>query len=117
MVTDNQATGARARRWPLKFSKKARKRAAIAAGVFVALSAAGLWLLGREATLIYVADKAVERSGGRLQLAEVRGSLLSTVRVRDIRFEDKFGKLGIADAHLEWKPLRLLIGQIAVDEV
>jgi hypothetical protein len=34
-----------------------------------------------------------------------------------LRYDDKFGKLAINDAHLEWRPLRLLRGQIAVGSV
>ena len=93
------------------------KRAAIALLVLVALSLPGLWLLGRESTLISIARHLVERMDGRLQLADVRGSLLGTIQVRELRFEDKFGKLAIDDAHLEWKPLRLLRGQVAVGSV
>ena len=36
----------------------------------------GIWLVGREATLVYAAHQLVERLGGRLELGEVKGSLL-----------------------------------------
>lgn len=93
------------------------RTAGIALLSLVALSLPALWLLGRESTLIYAADHLVDRMGGRLQLTEVHGSLLGTIRIRALRFEDKFGKLAIDDAHFEWKPLRLLRGQVAVGSV
>ncbi|HET7159314.1 MAG TPA: hypothetical protein VFI62_09970, partial [Burkholderiales bacterium] len=99
------------------FTRNRTKKVAIGVGILCFLSFFGLWLLSREATLIYVANYLVERMEGRLQLADVRGSLLGTVRLRALRYDDKFGKLAINDAHLEWKPLRLLRGQVAVGSV
>lgn len=84
--------------------------------MLVGLSALTVWVLGREATLMFVANKVIERSGGKLQLSEVRGSLLSTVRVGQIRLEGDFGRLAVSDAHLGWKPLRLFLGQMAVKD-
>ena len=55
------------------------RKAAISLIVIVALAAVGLWALGRETTLIRAANYLVERFGGRLELVEVRGSLLGYI--------------------------------------
>ncbi|MES2563567.1 MAG: hypothetical protein V4637_12655, partial [Pseudomonadota bacterium] len=99
------------------FTRNRAKKAAIGLSVVCLLSLPALWLLGRESTLIYVANYIVERMDGRLQLSNVRGSLLGTIRLQTLRYDDKFGKLAIDEARLEWRPLRLLRGQIAVGEV
>src|SRR5688572_29050482 len=100
---------------PPRRPRKPRLRtAAIAVTAVVGLSAASLWFLSRESTLISAANYVQNRFDGRLQLADVRGSLLGTIQVRELRFEDKFGKLAINNAHMQWRPVRLLMGQVAV---
>ena len=58
----------------------------------------------------------VERLGGRLELVEVRGSLLGEMRLAKLRFHDEFGRVEVDDAQLRWRPLRLLIGQVSFSE-
>ena len=94
--------------------RKLLRNLGIAAIVVTTLSAAGLWFLGRESTLIAAAGYVVDKTGGRLQFADLKGSLLGTIEVRDLRYADKFGKVAIGDARLHWRPVRLLIGQVAV---
>ncbi|HSQ03983.1 MAG TPA: hypothetical protein VLN59_08110, partial [Burkholderiales bacterium] len=90
------------------------RKTGIALLLLVVVCASGIWFLGRESTLIFAANQLSERLGGRLQTVDVRGSLLRTIRVHELRYEDKFGALVIEDAHLEWRPIRLLLGQVAV---
>jgi hypothetical protein len=97
-------------------TSRARKAAAAALAV-VAVSAAGVWLLSRESTLLWAADHLMDRLDGRLELVGVKGSLLGTIDVAQIRLEDKFGKLAIDDAHMKWRPARLFMGQVAVGEM
>ena len=92
-------------------------KVAIALGALAALSIAGLWILSRESTLIAAVDYMQRKLDGRLAVAQVHGSLLSTIEARGLRYQDKFGTLEIDGARFEWRPLRLLIGQIAVGEV
>src|SRR5262245_41453637 len=85
--------------------------------IAVALAVAlGVWVLGREATLIHVAHHLVERLGGRLELTEVNGSLLSQIRVARLRFHDEFGRVEVDDVQLRWQPLRLLTGQLSFSD-
>ncbi len=90
------------------------RNVAIVAGLLVALVSGSLWFLSRESTLEHAANYVAKRTDGRLEPAGVQGSLLGTIRVRELRYRDTFGKLTINDAHIVWRPVRLLIGQIAV---
>ncbi len=71
-------------------------------------------MLGRESTLIFAFDHVANRLDGRLTAAGVRGSLLGTIHVRELGYRDRFGELVVQDARLEWRPVRLLLGQLAV---
>jgi autotransporter translocation and assembly factor TamB len=94
-----------------------RKKAAVSVLALIAVCAAGIWLLAREATLVKAVNYLERRLDGRFSVADPRGSLLGKIHVRELRYEDKFGRLAITDAGLEWRPVRLLIGQIAVGAV
>jgi hypothetical protein len=90
------------------------RKIAISAAVVVALLGIGVWVLSREETLNWAAEHVAAKTGGRLQYADLRGSLLRSIDVRELRYEDKFGRIAIDDAHMTWRPIRLLIGQVAV---
>lgn len=90
------------------------KRAIVASLFLIALVASGLWALSRETTLIHAANALSERLDGRLQTVDLHGSLLGTITAGELRYQDRFGKVAIKDARLEWRPIRLLIGQVAV---
>jgi translocation and assembly module TamB len=92
------------------------RKAAFAVIVVVLAFASGIWMLGREATLVYAAHHLVDRLGGRLELDEVRGSLLGEIRVAGLRFRDEFGQFEVNDAGLRWRPLSLLIGRVNIAE-
>ena len=96
------------------FVPSERKRLILAALFLVALGVCGLWMLSRETTLIYAANALSQRLDGRLQTVDLRGSLLGTITAGELRYQDRFGKIAIKDARLEWRPMRLLIGQVAV---
>jgi len=93
---------------------KRTKMALIAALFLVALGVCGLWMLSRETTLIYAANALSQRLDGRLQTVDLHGSLLGTITAGELHYQDRFGKVAIKDARLEWQPIRLLIGQVAV---
>lgn len=90
------------------------RRIAVSAGVVAALAGVGLWVLSRQETLIWSAERVAAQTGGRLHYADLRGSLLGAIEVREVRYEDKFGRIAIDDARMTWRPIRLLIGQVAV---
>ena len=100
------------------FSRGVRSKrtttAILAALLLAALGVCGLWMLSRETTLIYAANALSQRLDGRLQTVDLRGSLLGTITAGEFRYQDRFGKIAIKDARLEWRPMRLLIGQVAV---
>ena len=91
-----------------------RTKGAMATLLLVALGILGLWMLARETTLIYAANALSQRLHGRLQAVDLRGSLLGTITATELHYQDRFGKVSIKDARLEWRPIRLLIGQVAV---
>ena len=92
------------------------RKAALGVIVIVFVVASGIWLLGREATLVQAAHYLVERLGGRLELAEVNGSLLGQIRVARLRFHDEFGRVDVDDVQLRWRPLRLLTGHLSFSD-
>jgi hypothetical protein len=93
---------------------KRTKRAIVTAFFLAALGVFGLWILSHERTLIYAANALSQRLDGRLQTVDLRGSLLGTITAAEIQYQDRFGKVAIMDARLAWRPIRLLIGQVAV---
>src|SRR5262245_7846769 len=95
-------------------SSRRISKAIVAALFLAALGACGLWALSRETTLIHAANVLSQRLDGRLRIADLRGSLLGAITAGEIYYQDGFGTLAIKDAHLEWRPVRLLIGQVAV---
>jgi translocation and assembly module TamB len=88
------------------------RRVAIAAGAVVALAGAGLWLLSRQETLLWCAERVAAQTG--LHYAGLHGSLLGAIEVRELRYEGAFGGIAIDDARMKWRPIRLLMGQVAV---
>ena len=80
------------------------RKAALGTIPVVLVVAFGIWLLGREATLVYAAHHLVERLCGQLELVEVRGSLLGGIRLARLRFHDDFGRVAVDDAQLRWRP-------------
>lgn len=90
------------------------RRVAISAGAVAALAGVGLWVLSRQETLIWCAERVAVQAGGSLHYAGLRGSLLGAIEVSELRYEGKFGRISIDDARMKWRPIRLLIGQVAV---
>lgn len=89
-------------------------RAALIAALALA---ALLWGLGREANLQWLAAQASARSGGRLELAGVRGSLYGPLRFARIEYRDGARSVAADGVALEWSPLALLVGRVAVDSL
>ena len=90
------------------------RRIAISGVALLSLLGIALWWLARESTLIAAANFVSERLEGRLQVNDIHGSLLSDIRVRELRYEDTFGTVAINNAEMRWRPVRLLMGQVAV---
>src|SRR6185503_12699700 len=93
------------------------RKTAIALGALAVLAGAGIWVLDRESTLIHAANYLSDRLDGRLTASEVRGSLMRKIEVSNLRYEDRFGTIAIEGARFEWRPLRLLMGQVAVGQM
>ncbi len=89
-------------------------RAALVAALAVA---ALLWGLGREATLQWLAAQASARSAGRLELADVRGSLYGPLRIAHVAYRDGARRIEADAVALDWSPLALLAGRLAVDSL
>src|SRR5690349_2090674 len=73
----------------------------------------GVWLLGREATLVWVADKVQARMGDALQLSNVRGSLLREVHVDRLHWQSESTAITGENVDLAWAPWWLLAGKLA----
>jgi hypothetical protein len=94
-----------------------RRALAIAVIVIVALLAAGLWLLGRDATLQWAVREAQARAPGELAIERASGSLLSRVRADRVRWRGESNAIDAEDVVLSWSPLWLLVGVAAFDSI
>jgi len=94
-------------------------RKSLAAVVLAALAGAVLlvWVAGREASLQWLAAQAVARSAGKLELSGARGSLYGPLRFSRIAFEDGGQRIEASEVALDWSPLALLSGRVAVDRL
>ncbi len=89
-----------------------RTGAIVVAAVAVVLVGGG-WLLGRESTLIWVADKVQSRMGDALRMENVRGSLLGEIHMDRLRWQGKTLSVAADNATLAWAPWWLLTGKLA----
>ena len=80
-------------------------------------AAALLWGLGRESTLQWLAVQVSARSGGRLELEGARGSLYGPLRFARIAYRDGAQRVEVDGVTLDWSPLALLVGRVAVDSL
>ncbi len=87
-----------------------------AAGLAVAgvLAAAGLWWLGREATLQTLVQKIADASGGNVEASGVSGSLYGTMHFGQIRISGDSGTVTIDNADVSWSPMQLFSGGIEI---
>lgn len=84
--------------------------------VVAAALVAGAWvLLGSEAALDYVLERAVQASEGRLTIEGGEGSLLSTVRVARIAWRGDDIAVEAREVALTWSPLDFLSRRIKVE--
>ncbi len=90
------------------------KRTGLAVLVIVAiLLAGGGWLLSREATLVWVADRVQARMGDALRMDNVHGSLLGEIHMDHLRWQGKTLAVAADNATLAWAPWWLLTGKLA----
>ncbi len=90
-------------------------RKLLGAVVLAALAGAALlWLAGREASLQWLAAQAVARSAGKLELSGARGSIYGPLRFARIAYDDGGQRIEADKVSLDWLPLALLSGRVAV---
>jgi len=90
-------------------------RKSLGAVLLAALAGAALlWLAGREASLQWLAAQAVARNAGKLELEGAHGSLYGPLRFSRIAFEDGGQRIEADKVALDWSPLALLSGRVAV---
>ncbi len=94
-----------------------RRALAITVIVIVTVVAGGLWLLGRDATLQWAAERAQARASGRLAIVQPHGSLLSRVRAERVTWRGDSNTIESEDIEVSWSPLWLLIGTVAFDKI
>jgi translocation and assembly module TamB len=84
--------------------------ALVAAGLIAALTALALW--GRsESALRWAAEQAAARSGGRLVVEGVGGSVLGPLRVTRLTYRSPDADVTAQDVVADWSPARLLLGR------
>ncbi len=101
--------GSRLRVWPWGLL-------AMLALLAIGLVAAWRWL-GSEAALQYALAELATRSGGRVSVQDARGSLLSTVHARELRYDDADRHVRAQDVELEWSVGALLDRTLHVERL
>jgi translocation and assembly module TamB len=87
----------------------------IAALLVLALIGGALWFAASEAGLRWATGEATARSGGRLTIAGVSGSLGGTVRIARLSYTDDNLSLVADDVAFAWSPRALLSRSVVVD--
>lgn len=82
--------------------------ARVAAGLLL-ISGTLIWLAGTGTTLHWMAGQAEARSGGRLSLTEVEGSLYGPIRIKSLRYEDATIRVVAEDVAFDWSPRQWLM--------
>lgn len=85
--------------------------------IVAAILGTGLWVAGRESTLLWAAQRVSAASDGRLEVRGLRGSLLGRIEAQHIRFRQNGSDLAVSDASLQWRPLALLGGTVSVARI
>lgn len=83
----------------------------------VAVLGIGVWLAGREATLLWAIERAAVSTNGRLTTAGVSGSLLGTIHFARIAWHDGGVEAVAENGELEFSPLPLLWRKIDIDRL
>ncbi|MEP6997008.1 MAG: translocation/assembly module TamB domain-containing protein [Betaproteobacteria bacterium] len=89
----------------------------IVALLALALIAGALWFATSDAGLRWASREVAQRSGGRLTLEGVTGSLGSTVRIARLEFTDEDLRLIANDVAFTWSPRVLLSRNVVVDNL
>lgn len=97
----------RPRRWP--------RRLAIGGAVAVALLAAGAWYIGRESTLQWFAGQVSNKTGGRIRMTGITGSLYGPLHVGRIVYRTEDEVLTIDNVDLVWSVSRVFGGVMYID--
>ncbi len=90
------------------------RRSVIVVAVLGALAAAGLWWLGREATLQTLVQKIADASGGHVSVSGVSGSLYGTMHFGQIKFSGETSTITVDNADVSWSPMQLFSGGIEI---
>ncbi|WP_127476045.1 translocation/assembly module TamB domain-containing protein [Sulfurivermis fontis] len=85
--------------------------------VLLVASGAAWWLLASEAGLAWAWGRAVAALEGRLAAERVRGRLLGPVQVAGLRLERNGVRLEVDELALDWQPVWLLTGRLALRDV
>ena len=82
-----------------------------------ALLAGAGWLTGSQGGLQALAGLGERLSGGRLQLAEVSGSLRGPLAIGRLAWNDADLQVEVSDLHLAWTPSLLFSGTLEIAEL
>ena len=87
----------------------------IAAMLVLALIAGAVWFAAGEAGLRWASFEAAARSGGRLKIDGISGSLGGTVRIARLSYADENLSLVADEVAFTWSPRALLFRSVVVD--
>jgi len=83
----------------------------------LAASGGAWWLLTTEAGLVWAWGRAAAALDGRLGAERVSGRLLGPLRVDGLRLEQDGTRLAVDRVELDWRPIWLLAGRLALHGV
>ncbi|GAB3461772.1 hypothetical protein GCM10027321_22680 [Massilia terrae] len=95
------------RRWP--------RRLALGIAILFALLAGGLWYAGRQSTLQWFAEKVSNKTGGRIKMTGITGSLYGPMHVDHIVYRTEDQLLTIDNVDVVWSVSRVFGGVMYID--
>lgn len=93
------------------------RKTTIILSILAALLGTGVWLAGRESTLIWVGEWARAALDGRLKVEGLHGSLLGSISAQQIEFQGDDTKFVATGATLRWRPVALLAGTLSLPRI
>ena len=96
----------------MRSGRRIRVMLGATAVVLGGLALAAAWLVTSETALRWVASELTARSGGRLEVVGLEGSIAGPMRARRIRYATDAGELTATDVALAWTPRLLLAREL-----
>lgn len=106
---------------PLRRRRRGWRYALLLPAALLLALLAGLWVLDTDAGHRFLIDRIERlqiRSGLKIRIGRIDGSIYGRARLKDVRFYDPQGLfLSVPDARLRWSPWRWTVNSLDIDEL